>query len=153
VVKEIDPLGKATLFSYDAVGNLTSTTRPRGDFTETEDDALNRPVAVSDADGNWAIRQFDPAGNVRVDLRPPRPALNLLSQQQALCGKLGWSAGPAPPLPPAVRLPLPLELRAHGLVRTRLPPSRRCPRRPFANTQRSAGSARPRPVCAFTHGT
>ncbi|MET7749730.1 DNRLRE domain-containing protein [Micromonospora sp. NPDC005367] len=74
---EGDPQRK-TSFTYDKVGNLKTTTEPKGnltpddgDFVTTNDyDEIYQPISVTNADGNKITYEYDDVGNVRKVIDP-----------------------------------------------------------------------------------
>lgn len=65
-----DAQGLRTQYSYDASGNVTQITTPRGatvkffDFT-----AFNQPRRIQDARGHWTILRYDVKGNLTDTLK------------------------------------------------------------------------------------
>ncbi|WP_217696883.1 RHS repeat-associated core domain-containing protein, partial [Micromonospora avicenniae] len=72
-----DPQRK-TSFTYDKVGNLITTTEPKGnltpddgDFVTTNDyDEIYQPISATNADGNKITYEYDDVGNVRKVIDP-----------------------------------------------------------------------------------
>ena len=64
LVKEIDPEGRSTHYTYDDRGNLLAVRNPGGAQTRYEYDAGNNPIKIVDPAGKAWQRQFDPNGNL-----------------------------------------------------------------------------------------
>jgi len=60
-----DPSGYKTSYTYDAKGNVTSTTAPNGATTTYSDfNAFNQPQKIKDARGNYSVLKYDAKGNL-----------------------------------------------------------------------------------------
>lgn len=69
-ISQTDPLGYTTSYVYDAKGNVTTITSPRG-TTETFSDfnGFNQPQRVKDHRDNYSVLKFDAKGNLLEQLR------------------------------------------------------------------------------------
>ena len=67
-----------TWFGYDEVGNLTSTTDPRGKLTTFAYDHRNRQIRVTDALGQTTATTYDYAGNKTSVTRPNNPPIQFV---------------------------------------------------------------------------
>jgi RHS repeat-associated protein len=63
LTRQTDPLGASTTYSYDAVGNMTSTVNPAGGTTKVDYDGNDRPVAVTDPAGGVTRYGYDEVGS------------------------------------------------------------------------------------------
>jgi len=64
-VRVVDPLGQATMLSYDTAGNATGTTDAEGRATTFAYDPLNRLTRVLDALGQETFYGYDAGGNLQ----------------------------------------------------------------------------------------
>jgi RHS repeat-associated protein len=59
----VDPLGRRTVYEYDANQNVTASTDPKTHRTSTTYDALDRPVTTTRQDDSTIANQYDASGN------------------------------------------------------------------------------------------
>ncbi|HVF76207.1 MAG TPA: RHS repeat-associated core domain-containing protein [Acidimicrobiales bacterium] len=64
LVKETDPAGKVTTYSYDGGGNQSHVVKPNGATTVMGYDSAGNPTSVSDGLGNTTYSSYDAAGNL-----------------------------------------------------------------------------------------
>ncbi|MCL2825853.1 MAG: DUF6531 domain-containing protein, partial [Eggerthellaceae bacterium] len=70
-----DGLGRTTTYTYDAAGNLATTTRCDGSYQEISYDSCARPVTVRDFDGAVTLNTYDGAGNLVSRANPDGTSL------------------------------------------------------------------------------
>ncbi|MDR0277988.1 MAG: hypothetical protein LBJ37_08890 [Paucimonas sp.] len=70
VIAEIDATGKATLYTYDLVGNLTSSVTPLGSKTQFSYDALGRRITTTDALGGVTRYTYNTADQLTAVVDP-----------------------------------------------------------------------------------
>jgi len=71
--KVTDPLGNATITSYDSLGRVERVTSPGGKSTATTHDAAGNPLTVTDPLGHVTTSRYDEDGNVVSVKQPPSP--------------------------------------------------------------------------------
>jgi RHS repeat-associated protein len=64
LLADVDALGRATRYRYDAAGNLTESTDAAGHTTRIAYDGANDPISVTDAMGHTSTRAYDELGRV-----------------------------------------------------------------------------------------
>ena len=64
MIREIDPLGNATLRQYDAFDNLVAITDPRGNLGSFAYDALNRVIFHTDPEGQKTLTSYTASGKI-----------------------------------------------------------------------------------------
>lgn len=70
LLREVEPLGRTTTFTYDAAGHLTSTTDPRGGTTTLIRDPVGRVIERQDALGHASLRSYRPDGQLESVTNP-----------------------------------------------------------------------------------
>ncbi|WP_431100491.1 RHS repeat-associated core domain-containing protein [Roseateles noduli] len=69
ILNEVDALGRKTAYEYDALGNVTKTTRLAGTANAVNTSSVyetiySRPITLIDANGNASSMQYDASGNL-----------------------------------------------------------------------------------------
>jgi RHS repeat-associated protein len=67
-----DPNGLAWQYTYDANGNVTDATPPRGTSAATQSrdfNTFNQPQRIRDGRGNWTLLAYDAKGNLTDQIR------------------------------------------------------------------------------------
>ena len=67
-----DPLGYVTSYAYDALGNVTTITPPRGalaTITFGPFNLFNQPQVIKDGRGNYTVMKYDVKGNLLEEIK------------------------------------------------------------------------------------
>lgn len=69
-VKDIDPEGRTSYYSYDDRGNLLTLTDPGGATTRYAYDADNNPISITEPGGQVWLNRYDSQGNLLAQTDP-----------------------------------------------------------------------------------
>ncbi len=70
LLREVEPLGRETIFTYDTAGRLASTTDPRGGTTTLVRDPVGRVIERHNALDHASLRTYRPGGQLESVTNP-----------------------------------------------------------------------------------